>query len=728
MKTLNATGRLLVVLLSLLLGLVAARTHAGWTQLDPGVIPPTGAPAYTFDTLRGRGVCFGGDDSTLHQHTNTYEWNGSVWTFITSVGPSPRANSSMAFMDSQGKSILFGGWVLPDNFLGDTWSWDGAQWTQLAVSGPSPRTTPASAYDKSRDRLVLFGGFGWGGFHGDTWEWNGTSWTQVSSTGPSPRLYTRMAYDETRHKVVLFGGQTGFPGVLLGDTWEWDGTSWTQKATTGPSLRSAHMMSWDPIRERVILFGGGGWNQPTSFNDLWEWDGVSWTQVNAYGPAARICACMFFDEVRQSTIVFGGYDCGTSWTVLGDLWEYRSSPENSAPVANAGPDQTIECACQQAGTMATLDGTGSSDSDGDPLTYTWTGPFEGSPTGGATPTVKLLPGCEGLYPITLVVNDGLLDSSPDTVQITVRDTTPPSTTCPQAISVEAQSAGGVPASDPTIVEFLSGASASDNCDGSPDVSHGDVPDSFPLGTTPVTFTATDAASNSSSCQADVTVQDTTPPSITVVSPQPDGLYVAGGLTLDFSATDLVGTTELTGRLEDPAGVSRDVSPGFKPGAGVYTLEVTAADAVGNRAEIEIPFVVYDPAAGFVTGGGWIQSPAGAYKPDPALAGKANFGFVSKYNKHSSVPEGQTEFVFHAGGLDFHSSVYEWLVVTGSNYARFKGTGTLDGTHCMFMLWAADDPDTLRIRIWTQDAGGETDVYDNGFDQPTGGGSIVVHAR
>jgi hypothetical protein len=46
-----------------------------------------------------------------------------------------------------------------------------------------------------------------------------------------------------------------------------------------------------------------------------------------------------------------------------------------------------------------------------------------------------------------------------------------------------------------------------------------------------------------------------------------------------------------------------------------------------------------------------------------------------------------------------------------------------------MLWAGDsNQDTFRIRIWTEDeaTGAETDVYDNGFDQEIGGGSIVIH--
>ncbi|GAI23760.1 unnamed protein product, partial [marine sediment metagenome] len=98
---------------------------------------------------------------------------------------------------------------------------------------------------------------------------------------------------------------------------------------------------------------------------------------------------------------------------------------NRPPVAYAGPDQTVECASNtEEGTKVQLNGTGSSDPDGDPLTYTWTGPFIESPATGPTPTVTLSDGCPGDYVITLVVNDGTVNSEPDDVVITVQDTTP----------------------------------------------------------------------------------------------------------------------------------------------------------------------------------------------------------------------------------------------------------------------------------------------------------------
>ncbi|MGD8625890.1 MAG: hypothetical protein PVJ34_15245, partial [Anaerolineae bacterium] len=97
--------------------------------------------------------------------------------------------------------------------------------------------------------------------------------------------------------------------------------------------------------------------------------------------------------------------------------------------------------------------------------------------------------------------------------------------------------------------------------------------------------------------------------------------------------------------------------------GIYTLQVTVQDIFGQFDTSTYEFVVvYDPEGGFVTGGGWIDSPPGAYVPDPGLAGKATFAFVSKYKRGATVPTGNTHFQFKAGELGFHSESYDWLVV------------------------------------------------------------------
>jgi hypothetical protein len=97
---------------------------------------------------------------------------------------------------------------------------------------------------------------------------------------------------------------------------------------------------------------------------------------------------------------------------------------NSPPVADAGPDQSVF-----VGNVVVLDGNGSSDVDGDPLTFSWS--LTTVPVGsGATlsdssvvmPTFVVdLP---GTYVAQLVVNDGTVDSSPDTVAITTLNSAP----------------------------------------------------------------------------------------------------------------------------------------------------------------------------------------------------------------------------------------------------------------------------------------------------------------
>jgi PKD repeat protein len=187
-----------------------------------------------------------------------------------------------------------------------------------------------------------------------------------------------------------------------------------------------------------------------------------------------------------------------------------------------------------------------------------------------------------------------------------------------------------------------------------------------------------------------------------------------------------------GTIEESSGLVTGEYSYAEP--GVYTVSLNIQNSNGDLSGKAVYqyVVVYDPAAGFVTGGGWIDSPEGAYTADPTLAGKATFGFVSKYQKGADLPTGNTEFQFKAGDLNFHSTSYEWLLVTGSDYAKFKGSGPISGTgDYKFMVWAGDDePDTFRIRIWleAEETGAETDIYDNGFDQAIGGGSIVIHTK
>ena len=93
--------------------------------------------------------------------------------------------------------------------------------------------------------------------------------------------------------------------------------------------------------------------------------------------------------------------------------------EDLPPVANAGPDQTVN-----EGIVTTLDGSASYDPNGNTLTYKWTAPegialssiSDGKPTFTA-PEVKK----DTAYMFCLVVNDGVFDSPADTVVVTIKN-------------------------------------------------------------------------------------------------------------------------------------------------------------------------------------------------------------------------------------------------------------------------------------------------------------------
>jgi hypothetical protein len=177
-------------------------------------------------------------------------------------------------------------------------------------------------------------------------------------------------------------------------------------------------------------------------------------------------------------------------------------------------------------------------------------------------------------------------------------------------------------------------------------------------------------------------------------------------------------------------------------ANVYNVQATVIDDDGASASATVMVVVYDPTAGFITGGGWYNSLPGADVLNPAATGQASFGFVAKYKKGATVPEGATMFQFRAGDLLFQSTAYEWLVVTGGCYAQYKGTGKVNGVpgySFMFTVrdgrWCAPGtPDGIRVKItgpgglrYDNARGATDDIGDtSGSVQAIAGGSIVIH--
>jgi hypothetical protein len=262
------------------------------------------------------------------------------------------------------------------------------------------------------------------------------------------------------------------------------------------------------------------------------------------------------------------------------------------------------------------------------------------------------------------------------------------------------------------------------------------------------------------------------PVVTITSPSSGSIYPAGtSVTFSGSFADPDTTDTHTARWSFTSSVGTtfadcpSASCTISESTGTVTLHIAFAGSSIYHVQLDVTdhpasttgnantvggldafIVVYDPTAGFVTGGGWINSPAGAYTAAPSLSGKATFGFVSKYQKGASTPSGNTEFQFQAAGLNFKATLFDWLTISGAR-AQYKGSGTINGGGDFgFMLTAVDSSvngggtvDRFRIKIWDKsacapDGTGCTPVYDNQLTAPDtadpttalGGGSIVIH--
>jgi hypothetical protein len=203
-------------------------TGSDWTLLSPAHVPEARAwTGMATDPTNSNLILFGGWDGGADLN-DTWSWNGTDWTELTPAhSPEARDDFAMVADPAHNRIVVFGGWVVPGpNPRGDTWTWNGTDWTKVSTTGPSARTDMYATFDRRLNRVVLFGGYyfisdtSFVGYN-DTWSWSGSSWTKLApTTKPSRRDSGSMAYFPPSGKTVLFGGFDEYgdtPG--LGDTW-----------------------------------------------------------------------------------------------------------------------------------------------------------------------------------------------------------------------------------------------------------------------------------------------------------------------------------------------------------------------------------------------------------------------------------------------------------------------------------------------------------------------------
>ncbi len=459
----------------------------------------------------------------------------------TSTGanaPTARAGHSLVWTGSE--MIVWGG-VGPDASGYPSYLVTGARYdpgtdtwlpTSTGTGNPTPRSYQTAVWTGAE--MIVWGGQGPGptGYYveldsGGRYDPSADRWIDMPVAAGTPSARLRHTAVWTGREMIVWGGEqtVGGSNVYLNSGGRYDPATnrWTPVSTAAgvPEPRAAHTSVW--TGSEMIVWGGvspapfgfwklsdtGGRYRPAS--DQWLP-----TSTGASLPQPRWGHTAVWTGTEM--IVWGGtgVDQNSNDRDLDTGGRYCAL-SNQPPVADAGDDQTLECAGELQAT-ATLDGSGSTDPDSTPGTHDDIESFDW--TEGDAPLasgmIVSMPLHLGAHDVTLTVTDKAGATASDGTTVTVVDTTPPSIACPAAVTIECRSAG-------QALVALAPATASDLCYGSATTANdrtaggADASGSYPLGTTIVTFTATDGSGNHASCRTAVTVRDTIPPVVTAVA-------------------------------------------------------------------------------------------------------------------------------------------------------------------------------------------------------------------
>ena len=298
-----------------------------------------------------------------------------------------------------------------------------------------------------------------------------------------------------------------------------------------------------------------------------------------------------------------GADGLTGAAVLAIDFTQAPPPPNQLPIANAGMDQTASAGsdCQA---WITLDGSESSDPDGDTLTYTWRDAEAILIASVMNPDVLL---GVGLHEITLTVTDGE-ETVSDSVVVTVNDTTAPELS-------------GVPANVGAECDSVREAAlvmATDNCQDVVTIfeevrTAGSFLNDYTLTRT---WTATDVPGGNSNSETQIiTVRDTIEPTIqsnaptTIKPPDAPISFTAtatdncGASTVEITVYDCYKLTKKGKRIDKTGSCVVEVNGDTitildSGGVGDHiTWDVTATDDGGNTATETFEVLVVNPGKG-----------------------------------------------------------------------------------------------------------------------------------
>ena len=619
---------------------------AGFTSLNiPDVIASVGSGRFavvvpTATTWKGTSIPIGVRDITdiknapLGSPWGTWTSTKSPCHVVVGVGPGgaqPYVLAGNCFWPASGR---VGPGAFPDDEL---WTFKAGAWTQIpapswatgfgliAVDPVNPERLYASVFGVESPRMIrsINGGSDWEEDVPltDLMMGNGTfiPYPAISEDRVFPNLQPLIvAFDREDPNILVAGGM--YSGVFLsvdaGASWSLLTDPFTPGITGIPHLPRVLFAHFDHDKPGVVRIylgtGRGVWRVDLEAADL------AGTKSGSPDPVVTGS-----DVTYAITVHNNGTNAGASLTLTDEL------PANL----------TFQSLASAAGWSCTTPQVGSGG--------TVTCSQSGLPV-GATDTFSLVAKVDcSLEDGALFTNSARIASThPDpalgnntAVGVTSAFNPSPSITCPAGTTVECTGNCGIQATDPQLVSFFAAASATDNCPGV--VITNDVPAFLPLGTTIVTFTATDSGGASASCPAAVTVVDTIPPQITVTLSR-DVLWPPNHKLVDVTAAVNVSDVcdpHATFVLTSIASSEPDEAPGDGDTANdiqsdeigtadtsfqlrsersalgngrVYTIVYTASDKSGNTAQATATVKVPHDQSGRAQGGAGFNSLGSAF--------------------------------------------------------------------------------------------------------------------